>query len=109
MFFDRVGDIYRIQKLSTNRKKESYQLYAPLANVALNVQPAANEDVVVAGDGTFAQAYTAFTTASGVLEGDKIILQQTGEVFIVKGKTNWMSPSDLAHVELLLTEFETSE
>jgi hypothetical protein len=108
-FFDRVGDIYRLQKVSTNSKKESYQVYTPLANVAINVQPATNEDIVIAGDGTFGQAYIAFTTASGVLEGDKIVVQQTGEVFIVKGRTNWQSPDLIPHTELLLTEFETSE
>ena len=108
MFFDRVVDIYRLQKVSSNSKKESYQKYAPLADIAVNIQPATPEDTIVA-EGVFGQAYVGFTTASGILEGDKIIVQQTNEVMIVRGKTNWMSPSDLAHVELLLTEFETSE
>ncbi len=108
LILDRVCDVHRIQPDSNNTNKESYQAYAPLANIALNVQPASPEDTVIAG-GAFGQAYTAFTTASGILEGDKLVLQSTGEVYIVRGKSNWMSPDLAPHIELLLTEFETAE
>ena len=47
--------------------------------------------------------------ASGILEGDKMILQITGESYIVKGKQNWMSPDLSPHIELLLVEFENAE
>ncbi len=60
-------------------------------------------------NGVFGQTYVGFTTASGILEGDKLVAQNTGEVFMVKGKQNWMSPDMEPHIELLLTEFETSE
>jgi hypothetical protein len=108
LILDRVADISRLSPDSTNTHKESYVSYLPLANIPLNVQPAQAEDVVVAG-GVFGQTYIGFTTASGILEGDKLILQLTGEQFIVKGKQNWMSPDLAPHIELLLVEFETGE
>jgi len=108
LILDRVVDIYRLQADSDNANKESYQVYVPLANVAINIQPGSPEDTVIA-DGVFGQAYVAFTTYSGILEGDKLVDKKLNEQFIVKGKTNWMTPSLSSHVELLLTQFETTE
>lgn len=79
-----------------------------MAATSCNIQPASPEDTVIA-NGVFGQTYTCFTTASGILEGDKITVRETGEVLMVKGKTNWMSPDLIGHIELLLTEFETAE
>lgn len=108
LILDRVANVSRLQPDSGNANKESYQTYIPLQNVAINVQPASAEDTVIAG-GAFGQAFTAFTTASGILEGDKLVMLKTFEVFIVRGKSNWMSPDLAPHIELLLTEFETTE
>ena len=108
LILDRVCDIWRLQPDSNNSNKESYQLYVPLSNLAINTQPANSEDTIIAG-GVFGQAYIGFTTASGILEGDKIVMQVTGEVMMVRGKTNWQSPDLIPHTELLLTEFETNE
>jgi len=108
LLLDRVVDVYRLRKDVTNANKESYTLYTPLSPTAMNWQPGTTEDSVVAG-GVFGQAYVGFTTVSGILEGDKLITRVTNEVMIVRGKQNWMSPDNLPHIELLLTEFETSE
>ena len=108
LILDRVVSVSRLAQDVDNTNKEQYQAFAPLANCAINIQPSAPEDSILA-DGTFGQAYIAFTTVSGVLEGDKLTDQVTGEVFFVKGKTNWMSTSLIPHIELLLTEFETPE
>ncbi|HLA88478.1 MAG TPA: hypothetical protein VJL10_10675 [Anaerolineales bacterium] len=108
LILDRVCDVHRLSADLDNANKEAYVAYAPLANIAINWQPATAEDTVIAGV-VFGQAYTAFTTASGILEGDKLVMQQTGEVFIVRGKSNWNSPDLAPHTELLLTEFETTE
>lgn len=108
MIFDRVADVHRLQPDNDNSNKESYQAYSPLANIAINIQPAGPEDTVVAG-GVFGQAYTAFVTQSGILEGDKLVVQKTGEVMIVQGRTNWNSPDLIPHIELLLTESATGE
>ena len=108
MILDRVCDVHRLQADANNVNKESYAVYAPLANVAINFQPATPEDTVIA-EGVFGQAYVGFTTISGILEGDKLVFQKTGEVMMVKGKQNWMSPDGIPHIELLLTEFETGE
>ena len=108
LILDRLIDVYRLQTDSGDSNKEQYQVYTPLADIAINIQPAQAEDVVIAG-GAFGQAYTAFTTQSGILEGDKLIDQVLGDVFFVKGKSNWMTPSLSPHIELLLTEFATEE
>ena len=108
LILDRVVDISRLAVDNDDSDKESYASYVPLQNVACNIQPAAAEDTIVAG-GTYGQAYVCFTTYSGILEGDKLVDQETSEAFIVKGKSNWMSPDLSRHIELLLTEFETTE
>lgn len=108
LILDRVADVKRLQTDSGDSNKESYVTYAPLADIAINLQPAQPEDTVIA-EGVFGQAYIAFTTMSGILEGDRLDMQVTGEQLIVKGKTNWMSPDGIPHIELLLTEFETGE
>jgi hypothetical protein len=108
MILDRVADIYRLQKDSNNANKESYQVYTPLANTPLNIQPATPEDIVIA-NGVFGHTWVGFTTASGIINADKLIIQITGEILITKGKQNWMSPEGIPHVELLLVDFETGE
>ena len=108
LILDRVVSVKRLLADTDNTDKEQYQAFAPLANVAINIQPAGAEDSIIA-DGTFGQAYIAFTTVSGIRSGDKLTDQVTGETFIVKGLTNWMSTSLIPHIELLLTEFETAE
>mgnify|MGYP007099647682 CR=1 FL=1 len=108
LILDRVADIYRLANDSDNANKESYVVYTPLANTPLNFQPAQAEDIVVAG-GVFGQTYVGFTMASGILEGDKLVMQVTGEVMLVKGRSSWMSPDLSPHMELLLVEFENQE
>jgi hypothetical protein len=109
LILDRAGSVHRLQKDNDNTKKESYVAYLPLANVAFNAQPASTEDILMVGPGNFGQIYSGFTTYSGVLEGDKLVDQNTGEVFYVKGRQNWMTPGLAPHIELLLTEFATAE
>ena len=108
LILDRVIHVSRLQADNDNANKEQYASYTPLQNIAINIQPAGAEDIVAA-DGVFGQAYVAFTTASGILEGDKLTDTVTGETFIVKGRTNWFTPQLAPHIELLLTEFETAE
>ena len=109
LILDRVVDIWRLSLDVGSTTKESYVQYTPLDDTPINWQPANNEDVIVAG-GVFGQTYVAFTTVSGILEGDKLVAQQTGESFIVRGKSNWESPAiGGSHTELLLVEFETGE
>jgi hypothetical protein len=108
MILDRVADFQRLQPDLTNANKESYQAYVPLQNVPIDIQPATNEDTVVA-QGVFGHTWTGFTSISGMLVGDKLVIQQTGENLIVRGVQNWMSPELGPHTELLLAEFETPE
>lgn len=108
LILDRVCDVFRLTLDSGSTTKESYVQYTVLNNTPLNWQPANSEDTILAG-GVFGQTYVGFTTASGILEGDKLVMQQTGEVLMVRGKSNWNSPDLAPHTELLLVEFETSE
>ena len=101
-------DTYRLQTDNDNSQKEQYVSYLPLQNVPINVQVGGPEDIVIA-DGAFGQTYVAFTTYSGILSGDKLVDQKSGEAFIVKGKSNWMTPTLAPHIELLLVQFETTE
>lgn len=108
LILDRVLNVSRLQKDSDNTSKESYQSYVPLQNVPMNIQVAQAEDVVIA-NGVFGQTYIAFTTYSGILSGDKLTDTTTAEVFMVKGKSNWMSPALIPHIELILIKWETVE
>lgn len=108
LILDRVVSVARLTKDSTNSNKESYQNHVPLQNVAINVQTASAEDTVVA-NGVFGQTYIGFTTYSGILSGDRLTDTVTGEAFMVKGKTNWMTPALIPHIELLLVKWETVE
>jgi len=105
LILDRVIDISRLTADDGDSTKESYQSYAPLQNIACNIQPAQAEDVVIGG-GVFGQTFICFTTASGILEGDKVTDSELNEIFIVKGKSNWMTPSLAPHVEYLLVQPE---
>ncbi|MFA5014031.1 MAG: hypothetical protein WC549_00625 [Actinomycetota bacterium] len=108
MILDRNIDVYRLSKDNNNTNKESYVKHDALSNTSINCQPASSEDTILA-EGTFGQTYIAFTTASGILPGDKLVDTVTNEVFIVKGRTNWLSPDLIPHIELLVNKFETTE
>ncbi len=108
LILDRSCDVWRLSLDSGSTTKESYVQYTPLNNTPLNWQPASSEDTIVAG-GVFGQTYVGYTTASGILPGDKLVMQVTGEVMIVRGKENWSSPDLSPHTELLLVDMETEE
>lgn len=108
LILDRVVNVARLTQDSNNTSKESYQNHTPLQGISINVQPANNEDVVVA-NGVFGQTYIGFTTYSGILSGDRLTDTTTSEAFMVKGKTNWMTPTLIPHIELLLVKWETVE
>lgn len=108
LILDRVVRVQRLTTDSGNNNKESYQNHAPLQSVAINVQPGSAEDTVLV-DGVFGQVYIGYTTASGVLSGDKLIDDTLGESFLVKGKENWMTPALSPHIELTLIKTETQE
>ena len=108
IILDRVCNVARLTKDTGNTNKESYQNHTPLLNISINIQPAQAEDVVIA-NGVFGQTFIGFTTYSGILSGDRLTDTVTGEAFMVKGRTSWMSPALLPHIELLLVKWETTE
>lgn len=108
IILDRVVNVARLTLDTGSTTKESYQNHTPLQNIAINVQPATAEDVVIA-NGVFGQTYIGFTTYSGILSGDRLMDTTTSEAFMVKGRTNWMTPALIPHIELLLVKWETVE
>lgn len=94
---------------SGNANTEGYVADAGLAAVPVNIQPTAPEMVALFG-GAYGKAYTAFTsftTASGILETDRVttVSGTTSQVFIVRGKQNF-NYGLARHLEFYLEETE---
>ena len=102
---DAVVSIYRLTKDADNADKEQYQANAALASVKCQIQPATASETAIA-EGVFGKTYTMFTTESGIKEGDKVVLADTGEIFRVKGIMNWADIDLIPHYEMTLVEFE---
>ena len=69
----------------TNTQTEGYSRDLSLINIPCNIQPSTPEVIALYG-GAMGKVYTMFTTASGVLESDRLTVSGTGQQFIVKGK-----------------------
>lgn len=70
---------------STNTNKEGYVSDAALQAVSGNIQPSSAEVIALYG-GAYGKSYTLFTTASGILETDRLTVSGTTQKYIVKGK-----------------------
>ena len=108
LILDRVVNVHRLTADNDNTDKEQYASYSPLQNIAINVQPASSEDQILS-QGEYGSTYVAFTTASGILEGDKLVDTILGTTWIVKGRQHWSTPGMSPHMELTLWESETGE
>lgn len=101
MILDKTVSVKRLTQDSGNANKESYVANAALVGVPIHIQPASPEDTVLA-EGVFAQTYRAFTTHSGILNGDHLT-DSEGKSYVVKGVENWNFPP-LPHFEMTLAE-----
>lgn len=68
--------------------KQGYVADVGLSAVPCNIQPTEPEILALMG-GAFGKGYTIFTTASGILEGDRLTSSGTGDIYIVKGRQNF--------------------
>ena len=68
---------------AANADKEGYVSDAGLLGVAANVQPSSPE-MLALNNGAYGKSSTIFTTASGILEGDRLTLSGTTTQYIVK-------------------------
>lgn len=85
--------------------KEGYLADIGLAAVHVNIQPASMELLALYG-GAYGKAFTVFTTASGILETDRLTTVSgtgTPKVYIVKGKMNF-DYGQGQHIELYVEE-----
>lgn len=108
LILDRICNISHLTPDIDDINKEQYQVDIGLTAIPINVQPASAEDTILS-DGTFAQAWVAYVTQSGIRSGDLLTISGAMSGYperpmIVKGVTDW-DMLDIPHYELLLTEF----
>lgn len=108
MILDQIISISRLTRDSDNPRKESYVPDLSMTDVKCNIQPASPEQVAIA-EGVFGQTYIGFTTNSGVLNGDKVTVSGTGDVYRVKGVENWTMTDLIPHYELTLVKWQEEE
>lgn len=109
MYFDKKGSITREQPLEADPDKEEYQSVAGLENIELNIQPA-NAESTALSEGVFGKTYTAYTTHSGIKDGDRLTVSGTFIDGLTQNKTldiravgNWNFPP-LPHFEITCVE-----
>jgi len=105
---DTIVAISRLKQDVGDADKEQYQPNAALQAVKCQIQPATPEETAIA-EGIFGQTFTMYTTESGILPGDKVTVSGTGEVYRVRGRTDWSKPDLIPHYEITLVRFEEDE
>jgi hypothetical protein len=99
VYTDNYLSVEHYGPLSTNAKKLGYTVDTGLLNVPVNVQPASKEVLAVTG-GAYGKAYIIYTTASGILEGDRLTLSgMLTKTYTVKGRENF-NYGPAQHLEL---------
>lgn len=83
---------------------EGYAFDLGLAAVPVNIQPSSSEVVMLYG-GAYGKMHTLFTTASGILETDRLTTVSGSDTtqYIVKGKQNF-NYGLAQHIELYIEE-----
>lgn len=87
---------------SNNSNKEGFVSDAGLNGTYANIQPV-NAETAILYQGAVGKLYSMYTTASGILETDRVTISGSTTKFIVKGKQDFnYGPGQ--HVELVLEE-----
>jgi len=92
---------------ASNANKEGFVADLGMAAVPINIQPSKPEILMLTG-GAYGKGYTAYTTASGILETDRLTTVSgtgNGKKYIVKGKQDF-NYGLLEHLELYLEEIQ---
>ena len=82
---DKYISVEHLEPDNNNANKEGYVSDIGLLHVAVNIQPTSPEMIELYG-GSYGKAHTMFTTASGIIETDRVTVSGTTEKYIVKGK-----------------------
>jgi hypothetical protein len=85
LFLNTYISVEHLNPDSGNSNQEGFVSDLALKAVACNIQPASME-LTALNNGAYGKSYTVFTTASGILETDRITVSGTGQQLIVKGK-----------------------
>jgi hypothetical protein len=89
---------------AANANQEGYVADLGLAAVHVNVQPSSPE-MTALNNGAYGKGYTVFTTASGILETDRLttVSGNNSTQYIVKGRQNF-NYGLATHLELYVEE-----
>lgn len=95
MLEDKVVIVSKITSDGSGTDKETYTTYSGYlehgvssAAVRMNIQPASAELTVMA-DGEIFKTYKAFTSNSGVVEGMRVTVSGTSDIYTVKGREKY--------------------
>jgi hypothetical protein len=93
---------------ASNANKEGFVADIGLAAVPINIQPSSSQILMLTG-GAYGKGYTVFTTASGILETDRLTVVSGSATpapqYIVKGKQNF-NYGLVQHLELYVEEVQ---
>lgn len=93
MMLDRTFLVEILQKSASNIQKETYVPFYGFRDnngnttnaVRMNMQPA-SKTLIALSEGVVGKLFTAFTTASGVVETMRLTCSGTNEQYIVRGR-----------------------
>jgi len=108
MVQEKIASVKYLLPDSDDSDKESYVTNAALSNVKINIQPASDQTLAIT-EGVLGQTYIAFTTRSGIAEGNYLTVSGTNETYLVRGVKDWSSPKLIPHYELLLDKIKEND
>lgn len=95
MIEDKTVFVSKISSDGVGTDKETYTTHSGFflngqrcAAVRMNIQPATAE-LTALTDGEMFKTFTAFTRSSGVVEGMRVTVSGTNDVYTVKGRQNF--------------------
>lgn len=101
MILEKIVSVKYLLPEAADADKEGYVSNLALSNVRINIQPASEQTLSLV-DGVMGQTFTAFLTQSGIAEGNYLTVSGTSNNFVVRGITDWSSPTLIPHYQLLL-------
>lgn len=111
MILDKTAIVSKLNPDAGSTTKEGYTTFSGFnyggvraAAIRVNIQPASPE-LTAFSDGQMFKTYKAFTLASGIVEGMRLTVSGTNDVFTVKGREKYDYGVG-QHIELVLIKGE---
>lgn len=101
MILDKIISVKYLLPDAADSDKEGYVSNAALSNVRINIQPASEQTIALV-EGVLGQTFIAFTTQSGIAEGNYLTVSGTSDNYVVRGISDWSSPNLIPHYQFLL-------